>query len=95
MILEVARMHITPGKVDEFLAALPEGIEVLQEAAGFLGIEIHRGIERPELVLLCLRWETLENHTVDFREGPLFSRWRAVISPYFAAAPEVEHFTIG
>ena len=37
-------------------------------------------------------WDTLEHHTVDFRQGPLFAQWRAIVGPYFASPPQVEHF---
>jgi hypothetical protein len=39
-------------------------------------------------------WETLENHTVDFRESPAFAEWRAIVGPFFAQPPQVEHFTL-
>jgi hypothetical protein len=39
-------------------------------------------------------WETLENHTVDFRNSPAFGEWRAIIGPYLAGQPQVEHFTL-
>ena len=32
-------------------------------------------------------WDTLENHTVDFRQGPLFAQWRAIVGPFFASPP--------
>ena len=37
-------------------------------------------------------WQTLENHTVDFRGSPAFADWRAIVGPFFAAPPAVEHF---
>jgi hypothetical protein len=39
-------------------------------------------------------WETLEDHTVAFRGGPLFTQWRAIVGPYFVQPPVVEHFTL-
>ena len=39
-------------------------------------------------------WETLEDHTVGFRHGPLFAPWRAIVGPYFAQPPVVEHFEL-
>ena len=38
--------------------------------------------------------ETLEAHTVGFRGGDRFSKWRAIVAPFFAAPPFVEHFTV-
>jgi hypothetical protein len=38
-----------------------------------------------------VKWETLENHTVDFRGSENFTEWRGLVGQYFAAPPEVEH----
>jgi quinol monooxygenase YgiN len=95
MILEHADFRIPPGKQNEFDEAIQRGIEtVVSKSKGFIGYQVHKGIESPERYLLTIRWETLENHTVDFRGGPLFPQWRAIVGPYFAAPPVVEHFTL-
>ena len=31
-----------------------------------------------------------EDHTVGFRQGPLFPQWRAIVGPFFAQPPVVE-----
>ena len=95
MILEIADLRIPPGKNAEFDAAIRRGIEtVVSRAKGFRGWQVHKGIESPERYMLMIRWDTLENHTVDFRGGPLFPEWRAIVGPYFAAPPQVEHFAL-
>jgi heme-degrading monooxygenase HmoA len=93
MILETALIHVVPGQEAEFLNAIEEAKKVLKEAKGWKSISVKQGIERPSTFMLQLEWETLENHTVDFREGPLFAKWRAIIGPFFASAPDVEHWT--
>ena len=57
----------------------------------FRGYKVNRGIESPERYVLMIFWETLENHTVDFRGSEDFTAWRALVGQYFAAPPEVEH----
>ena len=95
MILELADIRIPAGKNAEFDAAIQRGVEtVISQAKGFLGSEVRTGVESPERYLLMIRWATLENHTVDFREGPLFPQWRAIVGPFFAAPPVVEHFSL-
>ena len=95
MILEIADIRIPPGKNAEFDAAIRHGVEsVVSQAKGFKGYRVERGIESPERYVLMIHWDTLENHTVDFREGPLFPQWRAIVGPYFAAPPVVEHFDL-
>lgn len=94
MILELADLRIHPGKQQEFDAAIVRGVEVISRSQGFLGYRIQRGIETPERYVLSIYWQTLEHHTIDFRESPAFQEWRAIVGPYFAAPPVVEHFTL-
>ena len=95
MILEVADIRIPPGKNAEFEAAIERGLAmVVSKAKGYRSHQVHKGVESPERYLLMIRWDTLENHTVDFRQGPLFAEWRAIVGPFFAQPPQVEHFTL-
>ena len=95
MILELADIRIQPGKQAEFDAAIQRGIEqVISKAKGFSGFKIHKGIESPERYVLTIFWQTLENHTIDFRESAAFAEWRAIVGPFFAAPPTVEHFSL-
>jgi heme-degrading monooxygenase HmoA len=95
MILEVADIRIQPGRQAEFDEAIQRGLKtVISRAKGFKGWKINKGIESPERYLLQIFWDTLEDHTVAFRGGPLFAEWRAIVSPFFAAPPVVEHFTL-
>jgi heme-degrading monooxygenase HmoA len=95
VILEIADIRIQPGRQAEFDEAIQRGIAtVITQARGFRGFKVNKGLESPERYVLMIFWETLENHTVDFRGGPLFAQWRAIVGPYFAAPPVVEHFTL-
>jgi heme-degrading monooxygenase HmoA len=95
MILEIADIRITPGKGAAFEAAVRTGAEtVIAQAQGFRGFKLNRGVESPDRYVLMVYWETLEDHTVGFRQGPLFAQWRAIVGPFFAAPPAVEHFEL-
>ncbi len=95
MILELADIRITPGKQAEFDEAIVRGVTtVISQAKGFRGYKVNKGIESPERYILQIFWDTLGNHTVDFRGGPLFPQWRAIVGPFFAQPPVVEHFVL-
>jgi len=95
MILELADIRIQPGKQAQFDAAIQKGVEtVIAKAKGFRGYKINKGIESPERYVLMIFWDTVENHTVDFRGSPAFQDWRALVGPFFAAPPAVEHFNL-
>ena len=95
MILELADIRIAPGQQAAFDEAIQRGLEtVISQAKGFQGFKVNKGIESPERYILQIFWATLENHTVDFRESPLFTQWRAIVGPFFASPPVVEHFEL-
>ncbi len=93
MITEIAQIEVKPGSEPEFEAAVGKARAVFGRSKGFHGFELHRSIEKPQRYRLIVKWETLENHTVDFRGSENFSEWRGLVSAYFAAPPEVEHTT--
>ena len=93
MILEIAEIHIPPGRQAEFDEAIQRGIAtVLSRSPGFLGWSVHKGHESPQRYILQVRWATLEDHVPGFRESPLFPQWRAIVGPFFAEPPRVEHY---
>jgi heme-degrading monooxygenase HmoA len=95
VILEVADIRIRPGEQTMFEEAVVRGLEtVIAQAKGFQGYKVNRGVESPERYLLQIFWDTLENHTVDFRESPAFGEWRAIVGGFFAEPPQVEHFAL-
>lgn len=94
MILELADIRIQPGRQAEFTQAIAHGLEtVISQAPGYVRHEVHAGIESPERFVLMIVWETLEAHTVGFRGSEAFAQWRAIVGPFFASPPVVEHFT--
>ncbi len=95
MILELADIRIAPGQQAAFDEAIQRGLTtVASQAKGMLGWKVNKGIESPERYILQIFWATLEDHTVGFREGPLFPQWRAIVGPFFAQPPVVEHFEL-
>jgi heme-degrading monooxygenase HmoA len=95
MILELADIRIHPGQNAAFEEAIQRGLKtVIQGSTGFQGFKINRGIENTERYLLQIFWDTLEDHTVSFRQSPAFAEWRAIVGPFFAVAPVVEHYDL-
>jgi heme-degrading monooxygenase HmoA len=95
MILELADIRIHSGQNAAFDEAIQRGLrDVISKAKGFQGFKVNKGIETPERYILQIFWETLENHNVDFRQSEAFTQWRAIVGPFFAGPPVVEHFNL-
>ncbi|MCM2339713.1 antibiotic biosynthesis monooxygenase family protein [Rhodoferax sp.] len=95
MILEVADIRVKTGQQVEFENAVKIAMTtVFTKAKGFREHNFHRCIESPDRYVLQLTWDTLEDHTVEFRGSPLFTEWRSLVGSFFAQPPQVEHFEL-
>jgi len=95
VILEIADIRIHPGQNAAFEEAIQRGLHtVIGSVKGFQGYKVNRCIESPERYVLQIFWDTLEDHTVGFRQSDAFTQWRAIVGPFFAGAPLVEHFDL-
>jgi heme-degrading monooxygenase HmoA len=95
MILELADIRIHPGQNAAFEEAITRGLAtVITQAKGARSFSVNRGIESTERYVLQIVWDTLEDHTVGFRQSDAFAQWRAIVGPFFAGPPTVEHFEL-
>ncbi len=91
MILEIAQIEVTPGMEAEFEAGVRQAVPFFQRAKGCRSMELQRSMEQPTRYRLFVEWETLENHTKDFRCSADFQEWRKLVGHCFAQPPQVEH----
>jgi quinol monooxygenase YgiN len=77
------------GPKKDYEAAAPKAA-TLAPAKGNHGSELHRSIEKPHRYLLIAKWDTVDDHLA-FRASKGFAEWRALVGPYFASPPDVEH----
>ena len=95
MILEHVDIRIHPGQQAAFDEAIQRGVNtVIAHAKGFRGFKVNKCIESPERYILMLFWDSVDDHMVGFRQSPAFAEWRAIVGPFFAAPPVMEHFEL-
>ena len=93
MITEHALLDVLPGSAEEFEWAFGEARELISASPGFLGLELLRSFETPSRYLLLVRWESVEAHTVGFRQGPSYPQWSALLHKFYSPFPVVEHYS--
>jgi quinol monooxygenase YgiN len=91
MIIEVAQIDIKPGQEGEFEAGVAKAAPLFKRAKGCKSLSLQRSVEKPSRYRLFIGWDTVENHTVDFRGSPDYQEWRKLVGHLFASPPEVEH----
>ena len=91
MVHEIAEIEVKPGLEAEFEAGVAKAAPLFKRAKGCNGLALPRSIEKPSRYRLFVKWQTVENHTVDFRGSADFQEWRKHVAHCFASPPEVEH----
>ncbi|WP_434995468.1 antibiotic biosynthesis monooxygenase family protein [Arthrobacter sp. Ld5] len=77
MILEHATLTIHPDGHEAFLAAYPQLWAHLMESAGCRSVDLYPSVDRQDVYLLRVAWDTLEDHTELF---PASEHGRAVLA---------------
>lgn len=92
MILEVAILTIKPGQAAPFEAAFAQAQTIIASMPGYLGHELQKCVEVENQYLLLVRWQTVEAHTIGFRQSAAYQEWRALLHHFYDPFPTVEHY---
>ena len=92
MILEMAVLTIKPGQSGAFEAAMAKARPLIAATPGFQRIEVRPCVETADRYLLLVWWDTLEAHTVGFRQSERYAPWRGLLHDFYEPFPLVEHF---
>lgn len=93
MVLEVALIDVLEGREEAFAAAYREARPLLASTPGCHSVRMTRGVESASRFVLLVEWDSVDAHLDNFRATDRFTRWRALLGPFFDGAPRVEHFT--
>jgi heme-degrading monooxygenase HmoA len=93
MILEVAILDIRSGLTTEFEAAFNTASSIISAMPGHISYELQKCLEQPHRYILLVRWQTLEDHTIGFRQSPQYQQWKALLHHFYTPFPTVEHYT--
>ena len=86
IFLEIAQIDVKPGMEVRFEAAVNKAAPIFKRAKGCKFMTLQRSHEMPQRYRLFVQWETLENHTKDFRRVQRFQEWRKLVGHCFSPA---------
>lgn len=92
MILEVAALDVRAGLEAEFEVAFREASAIISSMKGYFSHALQRCIEKPNRYLLLVNWQTLEDHTIGFRQSAEYQQWKAFLHHFYDPSPTVEHY---
>lgn len=92
MILEVAILNVRPGQAEAFEAAFRQAAPLIAAIPGYISHELQKCLETPDRYILLAYWESLEAHTIGFRQSPEYQTWKELLHHFYDPFPVVEHF---
>ena len=92
MILEVASLNIRPGASADFERAFAEAQAIIASMPGYVSHQLLRCLDTADQYLLLVQWQTLEDHTVGFRQSARYQDWKRLLHHFYEPFPTVEHY---
>lgn len=92
MILEIAQLQIKPNEITAFEVAFAKAVPIIRAARGYINHELQKCIEHNHQYVLLVQWQTLENHTQDFRNSADYQTWKALLHHFYDPFPTVLHY---
>lgn len=92
MILEVAMLQVKKGQTTQFEEAFREASTIISSMDGYLSHELHRCLEAAGKYLLLVQWNSMEDHTLGFRQSEQYQDWKRLLHHFYEPFPTVEHF---
>jgi heme-degrading monooxygenase HmoA len=92
VILEVALLDVKPGMTAEFEVAFCTASKIIAGSPGYISHELQRCLENKNRYILLVRWQTLEDHTIGFRQSAEYQEWRSLLHHFYDPFPTVEHY---
>jgi len=92
MILEVAPLQVRPGQSGAFEAAFRQAQAIISSMPGYISHELHSCIERENEYVLLVRWQTLNDHQLGFRQSPQYQEWQKLLHHFYEPFPAVLHY---
>ena len=92
MITEIALLKIRPGQSIAFEEAFINAQPIVESMHGYIQHELQQCLEEVDKYLLVVRWRTLEDHTVGFRQSEGYKEWKNLLHHFYDPFPVVEHY---
>ena len=92
MILEVVIADVKQGQGAAYEDAFRQASPLIASIPGYLSHELQHCVETPDRYVLLVRWETLEAHTVGFRQSAQYQEWKQLLHHFYDPFPVVQHY---
>nr|WP_153767236.1 antibiotic biosynthesis monooxygenase [Endozoicomonas sp. OPT23] len=90
--MEVAVLDVKNGQKANFERSFYKASRIISSMEGYVSHELQKCIEKSDRYMLLINWQTLENHTEDFRQSAEYQQWKDLLHHFYEPFPKVEHY---
>ncbi|MBF0575481.1 antibiotic biosynthesis monooxygenase family protein [Dysgonomonas sp. GY617] len=94
MIVEVAILNVKEGREKEFERDFLLAGQYISAIKGYIRHSLRKCLEQDNKYILLVDWESLEAHTVGFRQSAQYLEWKRLLHAYYDPFPVVEHYEL-
>jgi heme-degrading monooxygenase HmoA len=91
-VLEVAVLEVIAGRETEFETVFAKAQLLISSMSGYISHQLKHCIEHHNRYILLVEWQTLEDHTIGFRQSAEYQHWRELLHGFYSPLPVVEHY---
>lgn len=92
MITEIALLKIRPELAAAFEDAFIEAQPIIESMNGYIQHELQQCLEEENNYMLVVRWKTVEDHTIGFRQNEKYKEWKKLLHHFYDPFPDVKHY---
>lgn len=91
-VLALATIDVIEGQEEQFEAAFSQAKSIISDMQGYISHDLQKQIENPSRYVVLVKWQTLEDHTIGFRESAEYLQWKKRLHHFYQTMPTIEHF---
>ena len=77
----------------DFESAFNRASSIIASMPGYISHDLQKCIEKQNQYLLLVYWQTLEDHTIGFRQSIQYQTWKKLLHHFYEPFPIVEHYS--
>jgi len=94
MIVEAVILNVKNGMEKQFEIDFAIAGQYISVINGYISHSLLKCIEQDNKYLLFVEWESLEAHTIGFRQSDKYVEWKKLLHHYYDPFPTVEHYEV-
>lgn len=91
-VLELATLNVKLGQESQFKVAFSAAEDIICGMRGYISHSLQECVENSNRYVLLVNWQTLEDHTVGFRQSDEYEKWVELLHHFYQPVPTVERF---